>query len=157
MIDERAASPRIGAEGGYPAIAELIPHEGRMVLLEQMLEWAPGFALCRMRVREGSPYVSQGELAAAFTLEAMAQCVAACLGYEAFRGGEGVRVGMIIACRRFTVHRAKVAAGRELSIRARRTRGNDSLSHFECEVRDSEESVADALLTLFHGERPPGF
>ena len=76
----------------YPPISELVPHSGPMVLLDAMRAWAPGEATCTMRVREGMPFV-KGELFDAVALmEPMAQAVAACLGYEAFQGGEGVRV-----------------------------------------------------------------
>jgi predicted hotdog family 3-hydroxylacyl-ACP dehydratase len=130
-----------------------------MVLLDALTAWAPGRAECRMVVREDAPFVVDGELGAPMTIEHMAQAVAACLGYEAFQGGAGVRVGMIIACKRFEARVAALAAGDELRVRVERVRGNDTLSHFECAVwrADSREApVASATLTLFHGERPPG-
>jgi predicted hotdog family 3-hydroxylacyl-ACP dehydratase len=133
-----------------------------MVLLDALTAWAPGRAECAMVVREQAPFVTGGVLHVPATLEHMAQAVAACLGYEAFRGGAGVRVGMIIACKRFEAHRPTLAVGDALRIRAERIRGNDTLSHFACEVRrvdprdDAvEEPIATATLTLFHGERPP--
>jgi len=140
----------------YPPISELVPHSGPMVLLDAMRAWAPGEATCTMRVREGMPFV-KGELFDAVALmEPMAQAVAACLGYEAFQGGEGVRVGMIIGCRKFEVDVPAVSVGAELVIRVARLRGSDSLSHFECETWLREGSIARATLTLFHTERPPG-
>jgi predicted hotdog family 3-hydroxylacyl-ACP dehydratase len=131
-----------------------------MVLLDEMTDWAPGRAACRMLVREQAPFVVDGKLGAPMTIEHMAQAVAACLGYEAFRGGVGVRVGMIIACKRFEAYVPALDVGDELHISVERIRGNETLSHFECHVdrrvAGSEARVASATLTLFHAERPPG-
>lgn len=144
---------------GYPAIAELIPHTGPMVLLDAMTDWEPGRAVCELVVRERAPFVADGAIGAPMLIEHMAQSVAACLGYEAYLGGSGVRVGMIIACRRFDALLPAVEVGDALRVEVERSRGNDTLSHFDCEVRregaDGDEPVARATLTLFHGERPP--
>lgn len=139
----------------YPAIAELVPHSGPMVLLDVMTEWAPGEATCTMRVRRGMPFVKEGAFDAVALVEPMAQAVAACLGYEALQGGEGVRVGMIIGCRRFRFEVDAIPVGEELVVAARRTRGSDTLSHFECETRRGGEVIATATLTLYHAEKPP--
>jgi predicted hotdog family 3-hydroxylacyl-ACP dehydratase len=140
----------------YPAIAELVPHSGPMVLLDAMTEWAPGEATCVMHVRAGMPFVKGEALDAVALMEPMAQAVAACLGYEAFQGGEGVRVGMIIGCRKFEIEVPSLTVGDALQITVSRIRGSDTLSHFECETRRREETVARATLTLYHAEKPPG-
>jgi predicted hotdog family 3-hydroxylacyl-ACP dehydratase len=133
-----------------------------MVLLDEMADWAPGRAACRMVVREQAPFVVDGELGTSMTIEHMAQAVAACLGYEAFQGGVGVRVGMIIACKRFEALVPALDVGDELVIAVERIRGNETLSHFDCHVdrRAAGSShfkrAASATLTLFHAERPPG-
>jgi 3-oxoacyl-[acyl-carrier-protein] synthase I len=139
----------------YPAIAELVPHSGPMVLLDTMTYWAPGEATCVMRVRAGMPFVKGDSLDCVAMMEPMAQTVAACLGYEAFQGGEGVRVGMIIGCRKFRIDVPALRVGDELVIQVSRIRGSDTLSHFECEARRGEERVATATLTLYHAEKPP--
>jgi predicted hotdog family 3-hydroxylacyl-ACP dehydratase len=139
----------------YPAIAELVPHSGPMVLLDAMTHWAPGQATCVMRVRAGMPFVKGDALDTVALMEPMAQAVAACLGYEAFQGGEGVRVGMIIGCRKFQLELPSLDVGDELTISASRIRGSDTLSHFECETRRGEQLVATATLTLYHAEKPP--
>jgi predicted hotdog family 3-hydroxylacyl-ACP dehydratase len=126
-----------------------------MVLLDELIYWAEGEAACTLRVREGTPFVHEGRIEGCATLEHMAQCVAACLGYEALRGGGGVRVGMIIACKRFELFVPHLAVHDEAVVRAKRIRGNDTLSHFECRLERGDELVATAVLTLFHGERPP--
>jgi predicted hotdog family 3-hydroxylacyl-ACP dehydratase len=136
----------------FPPVAELVPHREPMVLLDQILRWEVGEVECAMTVREGARFVEDGALLAPFTIEHMAQAVAVCLGYEAYRGGRGIRVGMIVSCREFRAHRVQAAVGDELRVHALRDLGNESVSHFQCEVQHGSELFSSATLTLFHGE-----
>lgn len=139
----------------FPPIRELLPHAGRMVLLDELIEWEAGRARARMVVREGMPFVKAKKMDSIALMEPMAQTVAACLGYEAYRGGAGVRVGMIIGARAFEIFERESAVGAELLFEATRIRGSDSLSHFSCTAARGETRLAEATLTLFHAEKPP--
>lgn len=138
-------------------MADLVPHGPPMLMLEELVSWAPGEAECRMTVRDDAPFVEEGRVDAVLTMEYMAQCVAACLGYEAFREGVGVRVGMIVAVRQMALAVPHIAAGTTLRVLAKRIRGNDVLSHFDTEVRaaDGDAVLATATMTLVHAEKPP--
>ncbi|MFT6396214.1 MAG: putative hotdog family 3-hydroxylacyl-ACP dehydratase [Bradymonadia bacterium] len=139
----------------FPPFQDLVPHEAPMVLLDEMVAWAPGSATCTLEIRDGAPFEKEGSVNTVVAIEYMAQAVAACLGYEAFTGGEGVRVGMIIACRKFDIDVPSVAVGDELRIAVERIRGNEMLSHFNCETWRADERICFAVLTLFHAEEPP--
>ncbi|HEX6244509.1 MAG TPA: hypothetical protein VFZ61_26505 [Polyangiales bacterium] len=140
----------------FPPLEELIPHAGPMLLLDSMTSWGEGRSSCTLCVRERAPFVDDaGEVESAVTIEYMAQAVAACLGYESLRGGGSVRVGMIIACKRFLAHADKLRVGDVLNIEAKRVRGNEMLSHFDCSVRRGAELFSEATLTLYHAEKPP--
>ena len=81
--------------------------------------------------------------------------LAACLGYEAFRAGQAVRVGMVIACRSLTVERSPLLVGEEFIITAEQVRGSEWLSHFDTSMVDAAgEPVAQAMLTLVHTDAP---
>jgi predicted hotdog family 3-hydroxylacyl-ACP dehydratase len=136
----------------YPPIAEIIPHADHMVLIDEMVYWSEGETECSLTIKKGAPFVAKDQLETPFMLEHMAQTVAACLGYEAFLGGRGIRVGMIIACRKFVALIPFVARGEKIIFRAKRIRGNALLSHFDCEARTRESLIANAELTLYHGE-----
>lgn len=139
----------------FPPFHELVPHEGPMVLLDRMVAWEPGAATCTLEIRAGAAFERDGAIDTVVSVEWMAQAVAACLGYEAFKGGEGVRVGMIVGCRRFDLHVPVVRVGDKLWIKVERIRGNEQVSHFDAEVCRGEERISDAVLTLFHAEEPP--
>lgn len=136
-------------------MADLVPHAPPMLVVDELVDWEAGRAECRMRLRDDAPFTRDGQVDSVVTLEYMAQAVAACLGHEAFLGGEGVRVGMIVGVRRMELLRPTVDVGAELRVIARRVRGNDTVSRFECGVLEGEETVSTAVMTLFHAEEPP--
>ena len=140
---------------GYPPIEELLPHSGAMVLLDELTRWQRGEAECALRVRERGPFVRGGLVESVVTLEYMAQAVAACLGYEALLGGGAVRVGMVIACKRFEAQLDQLRSGDALRVEVRCIQGSDTLSHFDCRVWRGSEPVASAVLTLYHAPNLP--
>jgi len=139
----------------YPPIRDLIPHAAPMILIDAMTHWEDGKAEARAQIRELAPFVEDGKVESVVTIEYMAQTVAACLGYQALLGGSGVRVGMIIAVKRFTAHQGPLYVGDKVDIVAKRIRGNDMLSHFDCQVVRAGEPFSEAVLTLYHAEKPP--
>lgn len=149
MSDEAARAPR------YPPFAELVPHGPPMRVLEELVDWEPGRAVCRMKVQSGMPFIEGGRMAAVVTIEHIAQAVAACLGHEAYVGGEGVRVGMLVGVRKMTIHHPWIAVGQELRVSVERVRGNEEVSTFRGEVTADGQLVSTAMTTLFHAERPP--
>ncbi|MGB3052066.1 MAG: hypothetical protein WBB42_13770 [Polyangiales bacterium] len=140
----------------YPPIRELIPHADPMVLLDELVHWAPGEARCSLTIAPGTPFVSDGAVDTIVSIEYMGQAVAACSGYAAFRGGGSIRVGMIIGCRRFDINVPTLRVGDELMIHVHEIRAQEELSVFRCEVHRGDEAVASAQLTLYHAEKPPG-
>lgn len=140
----------------FPPIADLVPHAPPTLALDELIDWSEGSAHARLVVRDGGLLVQGGGADAVVTLEYMAQTVAACLGYAAFLGGVGVRVGMVIASRRFTIQRPRLLVGERLDVRVSQLRATDDISSFEGEVRDERGAVvATATMTLVHAEKPP--
>jgi predicted hotdog family 3-hydroxylacyl-ACP dehydratase len=140
----------------YPAIEDLVPHSGGMRLLDAMTHWTRGEAHCCARVRGQGPFVRAGRAESAAMIEYMAQAVAACLGYEAMLDGGAVRIGMVIACKRFDAHVAQLCAGDELCVQVRCIQGNDTLSQFDCKVERAGKLLGSAVLTLYHAPSLPG-
>jgi predicted hotdog family 3-hydroxylacyl-ACP dehydratase len=140
----------------FPPVADLVPHAPPALALDELLAWRPGEATARITVREHGLLVVGDGVDACVTLELMAQTAAACLGYEAFRSGGGVRVGMVVVCRKLEMVRPRLLVGESFTVQARRARGSDFASAFEGEVRDaSGELVARATITLVHPEQLP--
>ena len=140
--------------GTFPDIEKLLPHSPPMVLIDRLEHWAKGEATASMRVRANTRFVESGRLPSYCLLEHMAQTVAACLGYEAYREGEGVRPGMVVGCRTFDVEIDEIEVGTTLHIEVTRASATEGTSRFDCRAMRDEEVVASATMTLVHGELP---
>ncbi len=139
----------------YPPIAELIPHGAAIQLLEHMTTWEEGRAECGLTVRADTLFSTDQGVSSVVALEYMAQAVAACLGYEAYCGGHGVRVGMIVGVRRMERLIETIPLGAQVRVVVARERGNEDISTFRGETYSDGELVATALMTLVHAEKPP--
>jgi predicted hotdog family 3-hydroxylacyl-ACP dehydratase len=142
----------------YPPISDLVPHGEAIILLDELIRWEPGFAVCRTRIEAGKPLTDPDGMDAVVSLEMMGQAIAVCLGYEAFREGAGVRVGMIVGLRHMVIDRDRLEVGEEFEVVARRLRGNSEVSTFETQTLDLKNDrarVATALMTVVHAEKPP--
>lgn len=139
----------------YPSIEDLVPHGLPIRMLEELVEYHEGSATCRMTVRMDTPLVQDAGLSSVVTLEILAQAVAACLGYEAFLDGDGVRVGMLVGVRKMELHEPWIPVGAELRVTVTRLRGTSDVSTFEGVARVGEQRIATANMTLFHAEKPP--
>jgi predicted hotdog family 3-hydroxylacyl-ACP dehydratase len=140
----------------FPPIADLVPHSPPALALDELVDCRDGAAHARLVVRDGGLLVQNGGASSVVCLEYMAQTVAACLGAAAFLDGRTVRVGMVVACRRFTLQRHHLRVGERLDVRVHRIRGTEDISNFEGDVRDERgEMVAAATMTLVHAEKPP--
>lgn len=139
-----------------PPVHELVPHGDPILALDELVTADTGRATARVTVREGQLFVRGGQLDAVVTLEYMAQTVAACLGLEALQEGGKVRIGMLVACRSMTIHRAVLRVGEVLHCDVVRVTGTADLSQFEGLTRDATgDLVAEVVMTLVHTERPP--
>lgn len=139
----------------YPPIDDLVPHAPPMRAIEELIDWEPGRARCRMVLRSHSVFARGQKVPTMATLEFLAQSVAACLGYEAFQGGAGVRVGMIVGVRQIDFFTADMNVGDELILDVSRLRGTDDASTFVGEATIEGQVVARAHMTLVHPEKPP--
>jgi predicted hotdog family 3-hydroxylacyl-ACP dehydratase len=152
----------------YPPIDDLVPHAPPMRAIEELIDWEPGRARCRMILRAHSVF-AQGHAFAQnrvfpqnralapnrnvptiATLEFLAQSVAACLGYEAFQGGGTVRVGMIVGVRQMDFFVPFMNVGDELILDVSRIRGTEDVSTFVGEARIADTLVSRAHMTLVH-------
>jgi predicted hotdog family 3-hydroxylacyl-ACP dehydratase len=139
----------------FPPIEKIVPHGAPIRALERLVEWAPGRAVAELHVEPTMPFVEEDRLASVVTLEYMAQAVAACLGYEAYRAGGNVRVGMVIGVRQMKIMQPCIAVGTRLRIAVECIRGNEDVSTFRGETRIDDTLVSTAHMTLFHGTSPP--
>ncbi|WP_263143835.1 hotdog family protein [Pseudomonas sp. RIT-PI-AD] len=133
-------------------IADLLPHAGEMILLDEVLAFDDDAIHTRLRVRPGLLSDETGGLPAWVGVELMAQSVAAFAGCHARQAGLPVELGFLLGTRSFTCNVERFPAGCELRIHASRSLQDDNgMGVFECRL-EGPDTLAQARLNVF---RPP--
>ncbi|MGE6761313.1 3-hydroxylacyl-ACP dehydratase [Corallococcus interemptor] len=136
-------------------IEELVPHEGRMRLLDRVLEGDADSLLAEVTVREDSLFFADGAVGGWVGIEYMAQAVAAWAGWHSRKRGGTPRVGFLLGTRRYECSRPVFKAGETLRIEVHRQFSADNgLGQFDCTLSIGTEKVATAALTVY--EPQPG-
>ncbi|MGC6488995.1 MAG: hypothetical protein ACON4Z_15205 [Planctomycetota bacterium] len=139
-----------------PDVSELVPHQRPVLALERLTAWQKEHAVGELTIRADNPLLRDGKVETVMALEYMAQCVAACLGMEAYAGGGDVRVGMVIACRQMKITAPHLELGETYRVTADQVRGTDAISHYDGAIATTcGRPVATCTMTLVHGEKPP--
>jgi predicted hotdog family 3-hydroxylacyl-ACP dehydratase len=134
-------------------IAELLPHAGDMILLDEVLRYGEEDVQTRLSVRPGGLFnQADGSLPAWVGIELMAQSIAAYAGCHARQAGQPVALGFLLGTRNFQCNVERFPAGVELRISALRSLQDDNgMGVFECHL-DGPNIHAEARLNVF---RPP--
>ena len=134
-------------------LAELLPHAGDMILIEQILSFDDEQIHTRLTVKPGGLFNrADGSLPAWVGIELMAQSVAAYAGCHARARGDAVELGFLLGTRKFECNVEHFPAGTELSIHGVRSLEDDSgMGVFECHIT-APGIHATARLNVF---RPP--
>lgn len=134
-------------------LAELLPHAGDMILIDQVLSFDEEQVRTRVTVKPGGLFNRpDGSLPAWVGLELMAQSVAAYAGCRARQQGQAVELGFLLGTRKFECNVAYFPAGAELNIHGLRSLEDDNgMGVFECHLT-GKGIQASARLNVF---RPP--
>lgn len=136
----------------YP-IAELVPHAGRMSLLDRALDGDDDGMRAEVTIREECIFFDGAGVPGWVGVELMAQTVAAWGGWHARREGRTPRIGFILGTRRYDATRSRFALGETLVVEIRRLYlAENGLGQFECSIRIGEDTVALAALNVFEPE-----
>lgn len=134
-------------------LAELLPHAGDMILIDQVLSFDEEQIHTRVTVKPGGLFNrADGSLPAWVGIELMAQSVAAYAGCHARQQGKAVELGFLLGTRKFECNVEHFAAGAELNIHGLRSLEDDNgMGVFECHLT-GPGIHASARLNVF---RPP--
>lgn len=134
-------------------LAELLPHAGDMILIEQILSFDDEQIHTRLTVTPGGLFNrTDGSLPAWVGIELMAQSVAAYAGCHARARGDAVELGFLLGTRKFECNVEHFPVGTELTIHGVRSLEDDSgMGVFECHI-NAPGIHATARLNVY---RPP--
>ena len=142
----------------YPPPPSLLPHSGRAVLLDEVVEADAGRIVCRVSIKADSPFVENGRVPSVVVLEYMAQAIAALAGLQAKAAGDEPRVGLLLGTRELTLAVDAFGIGDQLLVEACRVFGDDLMGSFDCTASRSGTRIAAATLNvvLLPKEGSPG-
>ena len=134
-------------------LAELLPHAGDMIFIDQVLSFDEEQIHTRMTVKPGGLFSREdGSLPAWVGIELMAQTVAAFAGCRAREEGRAVELGFLLGSRKFECNVDHFPVGSELTLHGRRSLEDDNgMGVFECQI-DAPGIHASARLNVF---KPP--
>ena len=136
----------------FPAIGELVPHEGAMLLLDSVLEADAATLMAEVTIRPGTLFCDGAGVGAWVGIEYMAQAIAAHGGYQARLRGEAVKIGMLAGARRYQCSVPLFALGARLHVLVRlEMQGENGLAAYECRIDDADSGsvLAHATVTVF--------
>jgi predicted hotdog family 3-hydroxylacyl-ACP dehydratase len=141
-----------------PDIRSLVPHAGRMVLLDRVVRADAESVCAEVRIRPGSLFCGASGVDAWVGLEYMAQAIGAYAGYTARLRGEPVKIGFLLGARRYECSRPSFPLGSVLRVYVRRVlQSENGLASFECRIDDAAGQVAAANVTVFQPANSDNF
>lgn len=132
-------------------IAELLPHQAPMLLLDRLLDYQGARVRCETRVgaRHELLLDEQGKLPAWVGLELMAQTIAAWAGMRGRERGAPVRIGMLLGSRQYQSQVPSFEAGERLVIEAECLLEDGGMASFECRILRGDLPCAEARLSTY--------
>ncbi len=132
-------------------IAELLPHEGKMVLLDKVIDFDEKSMLVELKVRNDGLFGNDGSVPAWIGIEYMAQTVAAHRGMIDRIAGRPVKLGFLLGTRRFISNVDAFKMGAVLKVKVEKLIQDQGLAVFNCQITGEGVSVL-AKLNVFQPE-----
>ncbi|HMN44774.1 MAG TPA: hypothetical protein PKE27_09390 [Povalibacter sp.] len=145
-------------------IASILPHAGRMLLLDELLDHGPEHVTCAVTISNDTMFCDAINGVPAWVgLEYMAQTVCAYSGIDEVRAGLKPSIGLLLGSRRYQSQLEWFALGITLHIRADLLlRDENDLVAFQCSIHDGDRLLARGdvkayrpkdVLAVVRGER----
>lgn len=128
---------------GY-RIADVLPHSGAMLLLDELLDFGEEHVTCAVRVRTGTRFCHGADGVPAWVgLEYMAQTMCAFSGVEEVRAGLRPSIGLLLGSRRYQSEVEWFRPGIDLVVRADlQLRDENDLVAFQCTIHEGDSLLA---------------
>ena len=131
------------------AIADIVPHAGKMCLLDRTIEGDAESLSCEVTIQDDGLFFSGDGVDAWVGIEYMAQTVAAWAGWRARLRGEKPKIGFLLGSRRFDCTRARFGRGEVLRVDVHRQfHADNGIGQFDCRIVLDGQTIARASLTV---------
>ncbi|MDD5276941.1 MAG: hotdog family protein [Methylovulum sp.] len=116
------------------AIGELLPHDGKMVLLERVIAFDEDSMAAEVVVHADGLFGAAGTVPAWLGIEYMAQTVAAHSGMFCKIAGKPLNLGFLLGTRHYYCNVPSFADGTVLTVTVKRLIQDQGLGVFDCKI-----------------------
>lgn len=139
------------------SVAELVPHSGKMSLLDNIVEYGDGWLSAEVCITVDSMFADENGVPAWVGLEYMAQAVAAYAGLQERLNGGQPKPGFLLGARKYLCSTDYFAIGKILLLSVQLDmQAANGLNVFQC-VLQAEGVDASAGLNVFQPDDPEKF
>ena len=139
------------------SVAELVPHSGKMSLLDNIVEYRDGWLRAEVSITADSMFADEHGVPAWIGLEYMAQAVAAYSGWQERLKGGPPKLGFLLGTRKYLCSSDYFAIGTTLIITVQlEMEAANGLHVFQC-VLQGRGVEASANLNVFQPDDPEKF
>lgn len=128
--------------------ASLLPHSGRMVLIDRITRYGDDFVEAGAQIKPDHILLVGGILPYTAFIELMAQAVGAYAGLQARKNARPVRLGFLLGTRKLEIFAQSVPVGTHLLATAHMSiQDAGGMGVFDCELRwtDAPETSSETL------------
>ena len=130
------------------AVEELVPHSGKMVLLNRVIEFDEENMVAEVIVRDDGLFGDGNTVPAWLGIEYMAQTIAALGGMKRRLAGKPLNLGFLLGTRRYDCNVDTFAVGSVLTVSVKRLVEDQGLGVFDCRI-SAEGISASAKLNVY--------
>ena len=139
------------------SVAELVPHSGKMSLLDNIVEYRDGWLRAEVSITADSMFADKQGVPAWIGLEYMAQAVGAYAGWQERLKGGPPKLGFLLGTRKYLCSTDYFAIGKKLIVIVQlEMEAANGLNVFQC-VLQGEGVDASANLNVFQPDDPDKF
>lgn len=131
------------------SVAELVPHSGKMSLLDSIIEYGDDWLHAEVGISKDSMFVEERGVPAWIGMEYMAQAIGAYAGLQERLDGSSPKLGFLLGTRKYVCSVDYFPIGKTLSLTVKREmQAENGLSVFQC-VLQSDGIEATASLNVY--------
>jgi predicted hotdog family 3-hydroxylacyl-ACP dehydratase len=123
-------------------VEAFVPHAGRMVLIDRVLEFGEEHLVTGVSIDENTLFFEDGAVPVWVGIEYMAQSIAAWAGVNARLNNQAVKIGFLLGTRNYQANASGFKAGDELKVTVRLLCQDErGLGVFKCSIEGGAVTV----------------
>jgi predicted hotdog family 3-hydroxylacyl-ACP dehydratase len=153
-MTEAELSKQLKQLAGMPA-AEFVLHRKPMLLLDQLVNIGPDFAICEWRVRQENAFLAPNVGVPAYIgVEYMAQCIAVHAGARERICGFPPPLGLLLGTRHYRAEVGYFDEGVTYSVECRElVRSMEGMGSFDCSILLNGRIIVEGRLAVLQKQR----